>query len=64
MLAHRLRHWPNLNPTLNERLMFAGQFDTSANPRISKLQIGLSDFAYTKEIVKCSLNLPVLRDAY
>ena len=24
MLAHRLRHWPNIVPTLGERLVFAG----------------------------------------
>ena len=24
MLAHRLRRWPNINPTLVQRLVFAG----------------------------------------
>ena len=26
LLAHRLRRWPNINPTLGERLVFAGIF--------------------------------------
>ena len=24
MLVHRLRRWPNINPALGERLLFAG----------------------------------------
>ena len=27
MLAHRLRRWGNINPALNQRLMFAGKLD-------------------------------------
>ena len=32
MLAHRLRRWPNIVPTLAKRLLFAG--NTDVNPML------------------------------
>ena len=35
MLVHRLRRWPNIDPTLGERIVFVGKplevYDKSAN---------------------------------
>ena len=32
MLAHRLRRWPNISPTLGQRLVFAGWHSGSRTP--------------------------------
>ena len=38
MLAHRLRRWPNIVPTLGKRLVFAWRTETgAANPRLFKI---------------------------
>ena len=45
MLAHRLRRWPNNEPTLYERLVFAGNYQHSAERR-------------DVPVVECDLNPP------
>ena len=45
MLAHRLRRWANIEPTLYERLVFAGNYQHSAERR-------------DVPVVECDLNPP------
>ena len=49
MLAHRLRRWPNLKPTLSQSLVFTGQILTSkVDPRTERVNTLL--FVYNSRL--------------